>query len=267
MHYYKFSIGDYARSTRHLSNDEDLAFRRLLDMYYENEAPIPLETKWVSRRIRMDSAVVETVLSDMFTQTAEGWRHARCDAEIAEYQRQAERNRLNGKRGGRPKTVLNQQSQNPVGFQSEPGGNLNQEPITINHKPRTKDNIPPKPDGMDDQVWSDFLAVRKSKKAPLTATGLTRMANEAAKAGWTLEEAIAESVARGWQSFKAEWVRDRSHGQERNQHGRGKAKDGVNAALEDLIGFGSTARTADGHGTVSIEGGGQRALAAPSRLR
>ncbi len=135
------------------------------------------------------------------------------------------------------------------------------------HQLTPKSNIRAKPEGVSDQVWNDFLEVRKAKKAPLTATGLTRMANEAAKAGWTLEEAIAESVARGWQSFKAEWVKDRSHGQERNQHGRGKAKDGVNAALEDLIGFGAPARTADGHGTVSIEGSGQRALAAPSRLR
>lgn len=135
------------------------------------------------------------------------------------------------------------------------------------HKLTTKFNIRAKPEGVSDQVWNDFLEVRKAKKAPLTATGLTRMANEAAKAGWTLEEAIAESVARGWQSFKAEWVKDRSNGQERNQHGRGKAKDGVNAALEDLIGFGTPARTADGHGTVSIEGSGQRTLAAPSRLR
>lgn len=80
------------------------------------------------------------------------------------------------------------------------------------HQSITKCNIRAKPEGISDQVWNDFLEVRKAKKAPLTATGLTRMANEAAKAGWTLEEAIAESVARGWQSFKAEWVKDKING-------------------------------------------------------
>lgn len=131
MHYFQFNIGDYARSTRHLSNDEDLAYRRLLDMYYENEGPIPLETQWVARRIRMDSEIVEVVLNDMFKPTKEGWRHSRCDADIAEYHARAERNRLNGKRGGRPKSA----EKNPVGFHSEPSRNPNQEPITINQEP------------------------------------------------------------------------------------------------------------------------------------
>jgi len=34
MHYYQFNIGDYASHTRHLSDLEDLAYRRLLDAYY-----------------------------------------------------------------------------------------------------------------------------------------------------------------------------------------------------------------------------------------
>jgi uncharacterized protein YdaU (DUF1376 family) len=95
MHYYKFNIGDYARSTRHLTNDEDLAYRRLLDMYYETESPIPLETQWVARRIRMDVNDVEILLNDMFIRSDEGWRHPRCDADIAEYHRQSDRNREN----------------------------------------------------------------------------------------------------------------------------------------------------------------------------
>jgi uncharacterized protein YdaU (DUF1376 family) len=146
MHYYRFSIGDYARSTRHLSNDEDLAFRRLLDMYYENEAPIPLETQWVARRIRMDSEIVEVVLNDMFERSDDGYHHARCDAEIAEYHKQAERNRANGKRGGRPKTAKKHGVENPVGSHSEPTGNpvvtltTNQEPLTTNQEPDIEPN-------------------------------------------------------------------------------------------------------------------------------
>lgn len=132
MNYFKFHIGDYNRSARHLSNEEDLAYRRLLDMYYDTEAPIPLETQWVARRIRVDTEIVEIVLKDMFERTEDGWRHARCDQEIEEYHRKAERNRENGKRGGRPKTVAKKPKENPVGSQSEPSGNLNQEPLTTN---------------------------------------------------------------------------------------------------------------------------------------
>lgn len=136
MHYYKFNIGDYARSTRHLSNEEDLAYRRLIDMYYENEAPIPLETQWVARRIRVAAEVVEIVLQDMFERTEDGWKHARCEADIADYHKSAQRNRENGKRGGRPKSVGNKPTENPVGSQSDASGN----PVvtlTTNHKPLT----------------------------------------------------------------------------------------------------------------------------------
>jgi uncharacterized protein YdaU (DUF1376 family) len=45
MHYYKFNIADYRSATAHLTNEEDLAYRRLLDMYYDTEVPIPNDPK------------------------------------------------------------------------------------------------------------------------------------------------------------------------------------------------------------------------------
>ena len=39
MHFYSFNIGDYASHTRHLTPMEDLAYRRLLDIYYLHEQP------------------------------------------------------------------------------------------------------------------------------------------------------------------------------------------------------------------------------------
>ena len=40
MNYYPFHIGDYASHTRHLTLMEDLAYRRLLDLYYLHERPL-----------------------------------------------------------------------------------------------------------------------------------------------------------------------------------------------------------------------------------
>lgn len=40
----------------------------------------------------------------------------------------------------------------------------------------------------------------------MTSTALEAIKREANKAGWTLNQAITECVARGWQGFKAEWV-------------------------------------------------------------
>jgi uncharacterized protein YdaU (DUF1376 family) len=126
MHYYQFNIGDYRSATAHLSNEEDLAYRRLLDMYYDSEQKIPLDTQWVGRRIRMEPSIVRDVLNDMFVKHEDGWFHARCVDVINQYHAMAEKNRANGRLGGRKK--------NPVGSDSQPiaKATINDKPITNN---------------------------------------------------------------------------------------------------------------------------------------
>jgi len=129
MHYYQFSIGDYRAATAHLSNEEDLAYRRLLDMYYDTEQKIPLDTQWIARRIRVEASVIRDVLNDMFVKHEDGYFHARCADVIKQYHAMAEKNRANGRLGGRKK--------NPIGSESQPiaKATINQEPITNNQKP------------------------------------------------------------------------------------------------------------------------------------
>ena len=73
------------------------------------------------------------------------------------------------------------------------------------------------PDFVDAQVWADFLSIRKAKKAPMTETALKGIEREAKKAGWSLEKAISECVTRGWQSFKADWVKEKLSVSEQRQ--------------------------------------------------
>ena len=82
MQHYQFHIGDYAQATAHLSPMEDLAYRRLLDLYYATEAPIPTDLSAVSRKIRLDPTPVEQVLNEFFVMTPEGFTHHRCDKEL-----------------------------------------------------------------------------------------------------------------------------------------------------------------------------------------
>lgn len=103
MIWYKFHLGDYITHTTHLSDAEDLAYRRLLDLYYMSERPIPLDTNLVSRKIRLDLDITESVLNEFFEKTPDGYRNSRCDAEVEKYQQRVETNRSLGLRGGRPK--------------------------------------------------------------------------------------------------------------------------------------------------------------------
>jgi uncharacterized protein YdaU (DUF1376 family) len=132
MHYFQFNIGDYRAATAHLSNEEDLAYRRLLDMYYDTEQKIPLDTQWVARRLRVGAEVVEAVLVDMFEKQEDGWFHARCEEIIKQYKDFAEA----GKRGAAKRwgnkgvTPPNGEANSPPN--PPPIATINQELITTN---------------------------------------------------------------------------------------------------------------------------------------
>jgi hypothetical protein len=63
-----------------------------------------------------------------------------------------------------------------------------------------------RPEGVTEQVWSDFLALRKAKKSNLTQTALDGIRLEAEKAGINLGDALTVCCMRGWQGFKADWI-------------------------------------------------------------
>ena len=132
MHYYNFNIGDYMKHTLHLTPEEDLAYRRLLDMYYDTESPIPNNIPLVSRRLRMGSEVVESVLKEFFEFTQDGYKNYRADGEISDYHKFLEKQKANGRLGGRPK-----KGKKPIAIpdltQSEPKKSLNNKQQTTNN--------------------------------------------------------------------------------------------------------------------------------------
>lgn len=99
MIWYKFFLADYIKDTHHLEDAEDLAYRRLIDMYYMTEKPIPLDTQLVARKIRLDLDVVEAVLNEFFDRQDDGYHNSRCEREIHKYQHQTRVNqKLNERR-------------------------------------------------------------------------------------------------------------------------------------------------------------------------
>lgn len=89
MNFYSFHIGDYSSATKHLSWDEDMAYRRLLDAYYTREGPLPADKRQVYRLIIASSKAqreaVDAVLDEYFTLTDAGWRNEKCEEVIAAF--------------------------------------------------------------------------------------------------------------------------------------------------------------------------------------
>lgn len=82
----------------------------------------------------------------------------------------------------------------------------NQKEQEVNRKKTRERASVQQPDGVIDSVWTDFLAIRKAKRSPLTETALRLLMTEASKAGLSLNAALEMCCARGWQSFQADWV-------------------------------------------------------------
>ena len=63
---------------------EDLAFRRMLDFYYESENPLPCELKRIAKLIGMidHQEEIRDVLNEFWLETEQGWVNTRAELEI-----------------------------------------------------------------------------------------------------------------------------------------------------------------------------------------
>jgi len=218
MHYYQFNIGDYASHTSHLTETEDLAYRRMLDYCYLNECGLPESVERIARVIRMPQHChsIATVLLEYFTQHTDGtYRQVRIDKEIEAYKGKskdasdkANKRWKKGDAVAMPMQCQSNAKQETLNIKQEPINIQDTAPakaVAVISKKPNFDLMESVPD-LCQQVAEDFIAVRKSKKSPMTATALALITKEADKAGITTAQAIAIAAGRGWQSFKAEWI-------------------------------------------------------------
>lgn len=86
MEQYNFHADDYRASTAHLTPVQDIVYRRLLDLYYLREGPLPPDCHAIQRLVgattQVQCEVVDAVLAEFFELTERGWVNRRCEAEI-----------------------------------------------------------------------------------------------------------------------------------------------------------------------------------------
>jgi uncharacterized protein YdaU (DUF1376 family) len=240
MFYYQFNIGDYQSHTGHLSEMEDLAYRRLLDWCYLHERPLPTDLDEIARLIRMrsHSDCIAVVLREFFQRMENGWVSVRVMDEIAKVSEKSIKASASAKaRWAEKPSKINVSSDdaNAMRTHSERNATQDPRPITQDTKPnKNKAVVTAAPDGVSQDVWESFLQQRKASRAVVTPTVVKKIAQEAQKAGWTLENALAECSARGWRGFKAEWVAEK---QQKNVGERNR--DTMQGLTRGLIGGGN----------------------------
>ena len=107
MHYYQFDIGLYKRDTGHLTRLEHSIYRDLIDLYYLEENPLGYD--WVIRRLGLVSEEevesLKNVLNDFFIPENNLWKHKKIELDLKKYKDNSTKNKENGKKGGRPKSL------------------------------------------------------------------------------------------------------------------------------------------------------------------
>jgi len=200
MHYYQFNIGDYQSHTSHLSIEEDLAYRRMLDWCYLHERALPKDSKQIARLIRMPShsECIATVLQEFFVESNDGYVSTRVDQEINRVNEKAEKARCSARK---------RWDANALQTQSE--SNATQDPIPKTHNPIPKESKKATsvacPLTVDEQVWNDWLVIRKAKKLPMTETAWVQIQNEFRKANLSDQEGVKYCCLSNWASFKGSW--------------------------------------------------------------
>ena len=74
---------------------------------------------------------------------------------------------------------------------------------TIKKRPGT----PERPPDVSEQIWADWLLLRKDRRAPVTVTVLNNARREANKAGLTLEHFLEIWCVRGSTGLQADWLK------------------------------------------------------------
>jgi len=229
MYWYPFNIADYKASTAHLSNEEDIAFRRLLDMYYDTELPIPLDTVWLSRRIRASIEAIESVLSDMFERQEDGFHHKRCDAEIVKYQAFAE----SGKRGAAIRWGKGGDG-GAIGSLIDPNANNNHNNNNNNNKNNnttTKESRSPKGSRLSIEIlpedWFNFCKAERPELDPERTFQQFR--------DYWIAKAGKDASKLDWLATWRMWVRNQKIQTGGNANGKHAAIAENNRRLNELI--------------------------------
>lgn len=136
----------------------------------------------------------------------------------------------NGSKGGRPtkkpkknpEETQDKPSDNPAETQREPIANQdetdksreekNSSSLRSEGKRATRTPPPDCPPDVEPQVWSDWLSLRKDKRAKVTYTVIQGAREEARKAGMSFEDFLRVWCRRGSQGLEADWLKPHERG-------------------------------------------------------
>jgi uncharacterized protein YdaU (DUF1376 family) len=206
MNYYPFHIGDWISHTAHLDELQELAYFRILNCYYLNESLPYKSPDDVAKRIRMAKmpSVVESVLTEFFTKTEDGYIQNRVEEEIAKFKEKSEKMKRNANKRWNANAEQKQSNGKAKGMLTN-----NQEPIPNTQEPKRGVADAParfsKPEQIDVQEY--FLSIGMDGMEAFREA--KKFVNHYGSVGWVVGKNKPmkdwQASARGWKSRQEEF--------------------------------------------------------------
>jgi uncharacterized protein YdaU (DUF1376 family) len=211
--YMPLYVADYLADAAHLTTVEHGAYLLLIMTYWQRGEPLPDSDTKLARIVRMTESEWLAIRDDLadFFDVADGvWSHGRIERELGNVRNKSVRakdaagKRWKSERNAGAMRMQCERNADAMPAQCHTDTDTDTDTEKKNKKRANAHVI--RPDGVDQQVWDDFVAQRKTQRAPITETALRRISLEAEKAGITLGNALEICLQRGWRGFEADWV-------------------------------------------------------------
>lgn len=232
-------IGSYLADTMHLTRDQHGGYLLLLFAYWRNKGPLEDDDEDLASIVKATPAEWKKLgprLAKFFTVADGYWSHTRADKELesAGMRRAAAQSKAKAAaeaRWGKSKEQPSEESPEecskhapsmPEALHEDmrdecptpsPSSTLRSEEKKTARKRAAPAPDVPRPEDVAEQVWKDWVQLRKDKKASVSLTAVDGAREEAAKAGMTLESFLRVWCRRGSQGLEASWLKASERGQ------------------------------------------------------
>lgn len=211
--YMQFYVADYLADTAHLTAAQHGAYLLLMFNYWQRGKPLNNANERLTNVARMSNEEwleAKPALAEFFEIDGDEWRHARIDRDLEAVNSKSSKASNAGKASAASKA--NKRSTNVE--QPFNHTDVDTDTDTDTESEKTKPKSAPRFDaqahllelGVPVDLSTDWIKLRKAKKAEVTKTAIEGIASEALKAGLSLDAALRECCARGWAGFKADWM-------------------------------------------------------------
>jgi len=220
-------VADYQADAGHLTTLEHGAYLLLIMAYWQRGEALPDDSKKLARIAGLQGAnwrKVEPAIREFFITRDGKLFHHRIERELQHLRDKSLKNRKGGL--ARAKQMHSERLADAEKTLSHTDTDADTDKI----EPKGSKARCAKPDDVSDEVWQDFKRHR-ARHGGISERVIAGFRREAEKAGWTLDQAMDESITQGWRGFKADYVKDKKPG------GRGASMRDIGEEVRKLYGY------------------------------